>query len=1148
MTSDQPEWESSAAENSEEKVIDLSERFPDLRPINSTPSLYTVNGIGLGVVGARDHDQETSSYIKTHCFVFIFIPLLALRAYRVIKAPADQGWYFLGREPLSLVAKSWNAFLLLSVLGLVGWFGWTTYTESPEYQAKLKLEKAKQAADDGDLTEAAKLLVPVSQGGTSHAVAARGELGKLLADPQLLELPPTSALTVLEHAVRGRGAHADPKKTIAVAVQLAQKHAASKPVTAVKLLAAAATINQPATLKEFNNLLAGLLAQLPVEQTEQVFGLAAQTWRSPDGRRQIFEQATPRIEQFRNTNLAAAMRVLRIIAPLGPPDEVAQLRESLLGALLDEVPCNHAKEVLLAALYITPQEERTRLVQRGLEWVGSHPQADPRQAYELLSIFTQPNDADAQQIAAAQRQLLEKIVAADPNNLDATVKLGLLLEADGDPARIVELLMPFRSRLPNTNAMRLLGEALAATGDFDESYALLQPYVAERLEDFHAAEKQFFSQLEQFQKSVIATLQLGAVEDFNYNSFELKNDEEKTAMLQRYIDKRVQNNSSLVALQKQFQQQAEVVPVALNLGIVTLHRAQAMSDADARRAELEKAEKTFLAIRGAAGDSENFQLYLGQVYYWLGKPEQGRELFDQLLESRGRDYPTLMTIAPMLRELGSVREARELIEEAYEKGSNEEEKQAAAMIRAIECNDIDDKIAWLGRADADHPDVAASLESAKGDQAYEQGDRQSAAGHYRHAIAHYEPLPETSTLHNNVGLAHFKLFQATGDRESLQRGIAHIEKSIALDPDNGIVLVNASSGLLQAAIQDLAGENIDLHRLEMPWQIDAYLAMANDPEDVARHRQRIRDHAGIQKVLEFVNQTIVIAPKRILTYSLATMVYGHTRDIDGLKRVAAQLETAKLDLTEANEKKLKSYQQWEPDDIAEWRRQNEIMRRLIEEYRRDKNAPAFTLALEHLISLSYRAPQPVSKADCDQMVVWAETGQEMAPTVQGQSNLINAHLLRAHTTLAAEHPLYGKLAESAKRTLGPAHLLNIAQDQRELFQDAVATNANVIRASGLIIELNRRFPETQTPMMWALLKSSHPNEAAKIAAYLQQDEFSRVGRRISSQFGLADAENAYETYWFRLAIGDQSGADAALREAIELGVPLPDLDQLAAEQ
>ena len=52
---------------------DPDDPFPNMRPIKSAPSLHTINGIGTAVYGARDHDAETGTYVKTHCFCFLFV-------------------------------------------------------------------------------------------------------------------------------------------------------------------------------------------------------------------------------------------------------------------------------------------------------------------------------------------------------------------------------------------------------------------------------------------------------------------------------------------------------------------------------------------------------------------------------------------------------------------------------------------------------------------------------------------------------------------------------------------------------------------------------------------------------------------------------------------------------------------------------------------------------------------------------------------------------------------------------------------------------------------------------------------------------------------------------------------------------------------
>lgn len=164
--------------------FDWNERFPDMRPVRSAPSLVRVNGIGCGVYGSRDHDAETGTYVTTYCFSFLFIPLLALTAYRVARAP-EGGWYFLGRVPLSSFARTWNALVVLAVLGVAGLIGWNSYINSPDYVAGRRLAEADALAAGGQITKAAPLYREVATGRNSHAAEAAERLKRLLDDPGL---------------------------------------------------------------------------------------------------------------------------------------------------------------------------------------------------------------------------------------------------------------------------------------------------------------------------------------------------------------------------------------------------------------------------------------------------------------------------------------------------------------------------------------------------------------------------------------------------------------------------------------------------------------------------------------------------------------------------------------------------------------------------------------------------------------------------------------------------------------------------------------------------------------------------------------------------------------------------------------------------
>jgi hypothetical protein len=167
------------------REINLSEKFPDLQPIKSTPSLFTANGCGFAMSGSRDHDEETGTYIKTHCFTLILIPLIALRAYRV--ADAEQGWYFLGREPISAFARVWNTLLVFSIFVGSGIGYWAYHTSTPDYIAAQKLEEADELAENAEWVTAAKKYAEVARMNVSVSPTARSRIDQLYekAEPDL---------------------------------------------------------------------------------------------------------------------------------------------------------------------------------------------------------------------------------------------------------------------------------------------------------------------------------------------------------------------------------------------------------------------------------------------------------------------------------------------------------------------------------------------------------------------------------------------------------------------------------------------------------------------------------------------------------------------------------------------------------------------------------------------------------------------------------------------------------------------------------------------------------------------------------------------------------------------------------------------------
>src|ERR1700677_4556547 len=157
----------------------LEERFPEMTPISKPPTLSSINGIGTFAYGHRDHDVETGTYVLTHFFGIVFIPLIALGAYRVADAPAG-GWYFLGKVPLSRLAWNWNWALLFLICATAGTIFYVVRSRDPEHMAAAQLAEADSLAAADKVGKAAEIYRTVANGGTSHAGLAVDKTSQLL--------------------------------------------------------------------------------------------------------------------------------------------------------------------------------------------------------------------------------------------------------------------------------------------------------------------------------------------------------------------------------------------------------------------------------------------------------------------------------------------------------------------------------------------------------------------------------------------------------------------------------------------------------------------------------------------------------------------------------------------------------------------------------------------------------------------------------------------------------------------------------------------------------------------------------------------------------------------------------------------------------
>jgi hypothetical protein len=92
--------------------------FGPLQRISSAPSLYTLNGIGCTLYGHSDYDAATRSYVTTHYFVVLFIPIFPLARYRVISETSGH-YRFLGKLPLRPADRLHLWIALLAIAAVV---------------------------------------------------------------------------------------------------------------------------------------------------------------------------------------------------------------------------------------------------------------------------------------------------------------------------------------------------------------------------------------------------------------------------------------------------------------------------------------------------------------------------------------------------------------------------------------------------------------------------------------------------------------------------------------------------------------------------------------------------------------------------------------------------------------------------------------------------------------------------------------------------------------------------------------------------------------------------------------------------------------------------------------------------------------------
>jgi tetratricopeptide (TPR) repeat protein len=576
---------------------------------------------------------------------------------------------------------------------------------------------------------------------------------------------------------------------------------------------------------------------------------------------------------------------------------------------------------------------------------------------------------------------------------------------------------------------------------------------------------------------------------------------------------------------------AAIVPVALDLGIVTLQRAQGL-EAGERIREMKAAEEVFLSIRGIAGEGDDFHLFYGQVCWWLGRTADGRAELDALLAKHGRKPDMLVTVSNALRELGARGEARTLAEEAYSTATDDEQRHNAARQCALCKTSAEDEITWLSRCDTANPAVAANLAQARGTEALRRGDHASAIVQLRQAVAAYKALPRSAAALNNAALAAFSLFDCTGERPVLDDALAMMEQAISLQPGDTILQINLSTRLYAGGIMATAGDRIDQVALGMIGDRSLLGYCYDDGAGRAAMVKAFGENPDIRRAQVCLERLRVMCPREPGIWRLDASIAQYTGDVAALTSLRDRLRSADLDLSSAKRR-------GEEDRVGTHDEQNRV---------------TLAATLVQLRSCFAAAPATAAVARCeaaevevaaallgvptsaDALVAQAEAALAMGPSLNARATLIAVLLFRAGER---------RLAGMPDRAPGDA-LRRLVGTNRQLVLDlrtdpGLRVDSDVLRAAGMAKALAEACPANVSLCEWALLDALGDPAAAGVGAHLRDDPVEALGEEIDGILMAYSPAEAVDAYWAARLRGAADPA-AAVKPWRDRGVTLPDLE------
>ena len=763
----------------------------------------------------------------------------------------------------------------------------------------------------------------------------------------------------------------------------------------------------------------------------------------------------------------------------------------------------------------------------------------PATSWETLEAVA-PLGAASPSEAGLRRDLLERLAAADPSNVNWASLLAVDCESRGELERAEKLLAPHRARLGEFEGARVLALCDARANRLNEAISLLRAYTGDRLKRLAQAEERYRSLSTNFQKNLIRRLETEHVPDFPYDAYRYANKSRQQEVAIQYLEQKVKGDPGIQKAEQGVIAESHVVPAALELGLALMQHAQAQADVTARKSLLDEAGATFLAISRMVGDRVDFQLNLAQVYYWQGKHGEGRAIVDKVLKDHNRAPEWLLRVADLLRHVGSDSDSRKLALECYEKAPPGELKNHSATLVGILSSDIEERIRWMSLSNSNEPYSKAMLLDDQATQALEKGDEQQAIARLKEAAAIYRAMPESPGVLNNAWIVTSRLARLTGDPDALQQANALIAKAAALDPGNSLTLHNAAESLLESSLRELIGPSIDLNLLRSPASVDLIGFLTQDASQDEEYLRRLRNSPAVNRARSMLEKVVLLAPQNPASYRSLTRLLDHRRDAEGLRKLLSSLEHTELDLNDETKiaRENESGQRDASNKVL-----SESALKLVEvrlPVARAKGGATFAVAASVVNGARIAASAYDVKADENAIVTLAEEAFSGAPSLASRWSLISAHLFRAIQRLAAADSRFASLRKRSSRSVSINELFGVVLSIEGPLKQVAMKDPDVDRALDLLHESFTACPTYSAgPLTWSLLQAKYPADAAAVARTHGNHEADHLYEAVRARLAPYDRTATLKAFWRARMENRERDALQIRQNASSNGFPVP---------